>query len=405
MADNTPPSAVPTPRGQKRPGRPAVDTLINPRPTNRLRLTHSTSSSPQLSDGTQTQLDLQPLTDHQHLAARFQQLEATDTIVSGKGDPVKRRKQYSREFKLEAISELEKGTLSCYTLSKLIGIDHSMLQRWKENKSKILAMRVNQYKGNSGRAAALPLLEDELHAKFLVLRGPDMRVRVKKHWFMAEARRLLVKHYPHLVTVNDDNKMVYGFAFSNNWFHLFKQRKDVSKRAITNTAQKVPAEYINSINSFHLYIRRQALREGFIQQDVGCFKLGNICNLDQTPIEFDFLSGGTYDTVGAKTVSVKSHGSGLEKRQATVQLAIFGNAKNKIKPTIIFHGLGTKLMKSSERHTWDKRVRVVFQKDAWADEKVMLSWLETDWRHAVELNSGQFTAGNTEPRLLILDVH
>ena len=61
--------------------------------------------------------------------------------------------------------------------------------------------------------------------------------------------------------------------------------------------------------------------------EVGRFRLGNICNIDQTPLPFEYLSGRTYNQQGEKTIWVQgSQQSGWEKRQATIQLTIFADA-------------------------------------------------------------------------------
>jgi len=61
--------------------------------------------------------------------------------------------------------------------------------------------------------------------------------------------------------------------------------------------------------------------------EVGRYKLSNICNMDQTPLPFKYLSGRTYNQQGEKTIWVQgSQQSGWEKRQATIQHTIFADA-------------------------------------------------------------------------------
>jgi len=126
--------------------------------------------------------------------------------------------------------------------------------------------------------------------------------------------------------------------------------------------------------------------------------LRNIVNMDQIPLEFEFLTGGTYETIGTTTVQVRS--------QATIQATIFGDGVSRIKPLIVFRGKETRLLKS-EKSLWDKRVVVDFQDNAWVDEKVMLRWLQNQWQLAIDFDgySGQHTLRNTIPRMLVLDVH
>jgi hypothetical protein len=89
--------------------------------------------------------------------------------------------------------------------------------------------------------------------------------------------------------------------------------------------------------------------------------------MDQTPVPFDFLGSGTYEVRGSKTVWVKGTGSGLDKRQCTVQLTIFADGVPRIKPLVIFRGTG-KRIKKSEKQRYDRRVHIAWQENAWCDE-------------------------------------
>ena len=51
--------------------------------------------------------------------------------------------------------------------------------------------------------------------------------------------------------------------------------------------------------------------------------------------------------------------SGLDKRQATVQLTIFADGVDRVRPTIIFKGKGLRIT-TKEKESCDKRVRVTF---------------------------------------------
>jgi hypothetical protein len=60
---------------------------------------------------------------------------------------------------------------------------------------------------------------------------------------------------------------------------------------------------------------------------VGRFKLSKIANMDQTPLAFDFLGSRTYNSKGTKTIFQKESRSGWDKRQCTLQVAIFADGK------------------------------------------------------------------------------
>lgn len=50
--------------------------------------------------------------------------------------------------------------------------------------------------------------------------------------------------------------------------------------------------------------------------------------MNQIPLKFKFLSEATYDAKGLKTVRICSQGTGLEKRQATIQATILRDGVN-----------------------------------------------------------------------------
>lgn len=58
----------------------------------------------------------------------------------------------------------------------------------------------------------------------------------------------------------------------------------------------------------------------------------------------------TYNNVGARTVWVKSLGSSLDKRQATVQLTVHADGMPYTSSMIVFHGKGLRI--TSEQQQW-----------------------------------------------------
>lgn len=395
---------------RKRPGPEAQDTLQNPRLTfllrldsNNLRNTEGNDTAP--STSTQTTLIQAPVFLDEQLRQQFLALQAEQTVQNEQSSgTIQRRKAYTWEFKLAAISRLEQDGISKYELGRIIGVDASMLTRWLNQKQAILESKTGTYKKHSGRKVEYDELQKILYDKFWELRGPAYGVKVRRSWFLAQAKLLFEELYPECVSLDSNGSKVYHFCFPRTWFYTFKERKDIASRAITNVAQKIPEDHRLQINNFHVFIRRQALQEGFPMQDFGIFKLENVSNLDQTPLQFEFLDGKTYDHKGAKTVHVRSKESGLEKRQCTVQLTISAHDSFRIKPLIISPGVETKIMKSNKAKLWDSRVTVRFQPNAWADETIMVDYLKKLWTPAVALNPGQFTVGNKEPRMLLLDV-
>ena len=66
----------------------------------------------------------------------------------------------------------------------------------------------------------------------------------------------------------------------------------------------------------------------------------------------------------------------------------------------IFKGTGKRIPKT-ETDQYDKRVRVMWQRNAWCDEKIMKEWISTEWNSSFK---NPPTAGSSG-KLLVADVH
>ena len=69
----------------------------------------------------------------------------------------------------------------------------------------------------------------------------------------------------------------------------------------------------------------------------------------------------TYAYKGSSEVWCVTHGSGLDKRQRSVQQKIFADGKPRVKPLFTFWGKGFRI-KSKEQDTGDQRVQVPFSR-------------------------------------------
>jgi len=194
------------------------------------------------------------------------------------------------------------------------------------------------------------------------------------------------------------------FIFLRGWFTGFLSRHSISLRFTTNKSQKVPEEYLAGILQWMQFNRRNSqIRSQEEERVVGRYLLDSICNMDETPLPFEYLDGQTYADKGSHTVQVKATGSGWDKRQATLVLCIFRSGKNRLRPLIIFKGKenysGTRRKyyqpkRIDEMSQYDTRVIVHWNETAYANADLLIEWI-TDYLVPV-LPSG--------PRLLALDV-
>jgi len=136
-------------------------------------------------------------------------------------------------------------------------------------------------------------------------------------------------------------------------------------------------DLFNTLANFARFNRRNSqIQDGDIPATIGRYRLRNICNMDQTPLPFEFLSGQTYNTKGEKTVWIKGATSGWDKRHATLQLTVFANGGNYVKPLIFYRGKGLGPGVLREMREYDPRVVVKFNPTAYANSGNMVEWLQ-----------------------------
>ena len=167
----------------------------------------------------------------------------------------------------------------------------------------------------------------------------------------------------------------------NHWFERFQNQYNISLR--THYSQKPPTALEPAIKKFHFSLLQL--------RNTGNFKASDLANMDQTPFRFVLDDGKTYDKKGVKEVSAQSGQSDLDKRQATVQLTLFADGVDKVRPAVIFLGKGLRIS-AKERKCYDGRVKVMYQEKAWCDQEIMWEWISTKWakNHLAKTLMGKF---------------
>jgi len=151
--------------------------------------------------------------------------------------------------------------------------------------------------------------------------------------------------------------------------------------------------------------RNSQVRSGTRDEEkvVGRYLLDSICNIDETPLRFEYLDGQPYTNKGSHSVQVKASHSGWDKRQATLLLAIFGSRRSIIQPFIIFRGKEKYEGRRGE-HFQKKRYEEIKRYDPrveikWNDSRYDNAGLLVDW-----IQKSLVPALPPGPRLLALDV-
>ena len=164
----------------------------------------------------------------------------------------------------------------------------------------------------SGRKLSYPMeKEEELVA--WVLEQRDLHLAVSVQHVIDQARLTIQPSTP-------------SFQGTRGWIQKFMRRNNLSLRAKTSIAQKLPA----ALEKMATFIRSvRDIRKELKYPD------SMIVNMDETPMYFDMTTNKTVNQKGAKTVSVRS--TGAEKRRLTAVLAATGDGQI-LSPMIIFKG-------------------------------------------------------------------
>ena len=163
---------------------------------------------------------------------------------------------------------------------------------------------------------------------------------------------------------------------SRKWATNFCYRFGITTQAKNNIKETDQVDRMESIRAFHRYLHL-VLQMSMPQRDLkyGRFSPSRMLHVDQVPLPFASDHGRTLNPKGAKSCRIAGpNTSGLEKRQATLQLWICAEPSTQpVKPTIIFRGSRgpkSKLPWVVEKALYVNlnTIRVAFQPNAWADE-------------------------------------
>ena len=201
-----------------------------------------------------------------------------------------------------------------------------------------------------------------------------------------------------------DNPRAQAFRPSYRWVQRWANRRKLSMRRRSNLKNKSIEERLPQIRRFlrrfRKLIQEPARREGNVLTDVGAgvpavqprdpnygrFQLNERFNSDQAPLPF--VNGQTerWAPKESKLVSITQPLRGLEKRQCTIQPTI-GSGGKLMRCAIIFRGTGKRISKV-ETQSYDPRVGVFFQKNAWADSNLCMTWAKRCFRTSLIKGGG-----------------
>ena len=175
---------------------------------------------------------------------------------------------------------------SVYQASKDFNISLGTIGPWMKidfSKENTVVFRV----AGSGRKLSYPMeKEEELVA--WVLEQRDLHLAVSIQHVIDQARLTIQPSTP-------------SFQGTRGWVQKFMRRNNLSLRAKTSIAQKLPAALEEKMATFIRSVRD--IRKELKYPD------SMIVNMDETPTYFDTTTNKTINQKGAKTVSIRSTGA------------------------------------------------------------------------------------------------
>ena len=232
-----------------------------------------------------------------------------------------KRKAYTLEYKLSII-EHAKNT-SNNAAAKSIKIPRSLVIDWRKQEQQIRENIEGGAKGNKkfrlsggGRKLVSPELENDLYA-----------------WYEAEyigekiavSRSRLIRKAKELYDLRHQEGEEIVLKFSKGWLDRFLSRYNIVQRRTTTVSQKPPADYMEKLISFIIYVAKK--------RQEGNYTDAMIYVADETAVWLDPWSPTTLAPRGSKDMPVTN--CGYQKLNITVILTANGNGTKRLLYVII----------------------------------------------------------------------
>uniref|UniRef100_A0A8C5QK08 HTH CENPB-type domain-containing protein n=1 Tax=Leptobrachium leishanense TaxID=445787 RepID=A0A8C5QK08_9ANUR len=224
-----------------------------------------------------------------------------------------KRRSYDAGFKLKVVSRAEESNNSI--ASREFCVDEKQVREWRKTKADLKKFPKTK-KARRGAKTSYGALEAELHTWV-------MECRQNGYCVTRMGIRLRALHM-----AKDDKLKAPGienFVASAGWCTRFMNRFGLCLRQRTKISQKLPKDLDEKVMSFHSFIIKQ--------RRIHNYDLGDIGNMDETPMTFDLPSNKTVASLGEKTIFLRTTGN--ERKHFTVVLSCLANG-TKLRPVIIF---------------------------------------------------------------------
>jgi hypothetical protein len=220
--------------------------------------------------------------------------------------------------------------LLCYNRSKINVSD------WSRDRIRLLRARSESTGNGSLRYLQMvsrvffPEAEDRLFMSFHIRRD-RIGLKTGDIWLRLEMRDILAKLKP---------PGWEEFCSSPGWLSGFKRRYRISSQVRTNKKHCPIEERLPEIAAFHRDLLTLRLSAPQTCPRYGRFSPGAYFHMDQIPLPFVLASERSLNEIGQPNFILMPKGSGLDKRQCSIQLCIRAEGRQLVRPMVIFRGTG-----------------------------------------------------------------
>lgn len=283
-------------------------------------------------------------------------LSIVKKMADGETESLKiKHRKYTLKFKQEVILYAKQNSVNA--AANKFGIHRKSVQEWKQQEARLIDIQ-NPKKRFRLEGNGRKIKHDEVEAAVLQFfkEMRDKKLRVTRGRLRHKAREIYLN-----LSAGTDTEEEGQFVASEGWMTKFLDRNGLVLRRSTTVCQKPPADYIEKILKFFVYVR--SLRERFKYPD-NC-----IIACDETAIWYDALSNSTLAAKGSKEVAVRS--TGHSKSRITVMLSAKGDG-TKLKPYIL---LPRKRAMPDLVAKYGGRVDMTFEGTNWMNQELTEDYL------------------------------
>ena len=270
-----------------------------------------------------------------------------------KNDPIKKYLKYTNEFRLIAVTEAKLFTVPL--VADRLNIPLGTLERWITKYNKHGENSLNDGRTTmSGVKAKYPDEENKLTESIVELRQKGVVVN------LAYIKNMALK------LIRDKHE---EFKCSINWIYCFLKRNDFVLRRKTNTVTKAPEELAVRVFSYLAEVQTMIRENSY----------DGIFNMDECGVFYDLSGSYTYDKVGNKDISVKSHYAKKKKLSVFLCVGVVQNIPVKMNPAVIFKSVsktGKSYVVNKLTKEFGDNASIGKSSSGWNDIPAMSSWVD-----------------------------